>query len=90
MNSSHIGTVVSSHGTARFDLTTGDVFDYTVDVGGDPSTFSDIKRFDIAEYRTFYGPEAINHKGERVSVSIDDIYEKAREAFGVKPTLATY
>lgn len=30
------------------------------------------------------------HKGRSVSISIDDIYDKAKQAFGIKPTEATY
>jgi hypothetical protein len=34
--------------------------------------------------------EAINHKGERVSINIDEIYALAERELGVKPTTAEY
>lgn len=33
---------------------------------------------------------AVNHKGELVEVSLDDIYELATAKFGITPTSATY
>lgn len=34
--------------------------------------------------------EAVDHTGKRVFVSLNDIYEKAEEAFGVRPSSAEY
>jgi hypothetical protein len=33
---------------------------------------------------------AVNKKGQQVMVSIDDIYDKAKEAFGVQPSPASW
>lgn len=33
---------------------------------------------------------AVNHKDERVEISIDDIYELAHKKFGILPTTASY
>lgn len=33
---------------------------------------------------------AVDHTGRRVQVSVDDIYDKARDAFGVQPPEAIY
>lgn len=34
--------------------------------------------------------QAWNKEGQHVGISLDDIYEKARAAFGIYPTVATY
>lgn len=44
---------------------------------------------EAARYATGYA-QAFRNAGEVVEVSLDDIYAKARDAFGVTPNAATY
>lgn len=44
---------------------------------------------EAARYATGYA-QAFRNAGEVVEVSLDDIYAKAREAFGITPNAATY
>ena len=44
--------------------------------------------YEKARYAT--GVASAYHKGECVQISINDIYAKAKEAFGIEPTTAEY